>query len=57
MKTHFSALAMFEVTTSVSLKKKPMRTMVSTMSMRDPSPGVFSSASFCASSDRSYVHR
>lgn len=48
---------MFEVTTSVSLKKKPMRTMVSTMSMRDPSPGVFSSASFCASSDRSYVHR
>lgn len=40
--------------TSLSPKKKPMRTMVSTMSIREPSPGVFSSASFCASRALSY---
>lgn len=37
-----------------SPKKNPMRTSVSTMSIREPSPGVFSSASFCASTARSY---
>jgi hypothetical protein len=52
--TYDSALRMFCVMTSLSPKKKPMRTMVNTISIRDPSPGVFSSASFCASRDLSY---
>jgi hypothetical protein len=50
---HFSSLSMLVITIAVSEKKNPRQTMVSVMSMRDPRPGVFSSASFWAWTDRS----
>jgi hypothetical protein len=46
MELYLSALAIFEVTKSLSLKKKAIRTRVRTMSIRDPRPGVFSRARF-----------
>lgn len=51
--TYVSALARYVVIRSLSAKKKPMRTIVRTMSMREPRPGVFSRASFWASMARS----
>jgi len=53
---HFSSLSMLVVTIAVSEKKNLRQTKVSVMTMHDPSPGVFSSASFWAWTDRSQVH-
>ena len=39
---------------SWSLKKKPIRMRVRTMSILEPNPGVFSNASFWASTALSY---
>jgi hypothetical protein len=43
--TYASALRRFCAMTSLSPKKKPIRAMVRTISIREPRPGVFSSAS------------
>lgn len=48
----FEAFGRLVVMSSMSLKKNPTRTMVRTISIRAPSPGVFSKASSKAASDR-----
>ena len=51
--THSSALVKLAVIIPWSEKKNPMRARVRTMSILAPRPGVFSKASFCASTARS----
>lgn len=55
MDTHSSASERWDVIMSKSPKKKPMRTSVRTMSIREPIPAVFSSAFFCPSTAFSYA--
>ena len=56
VETYSSASERWDRIMSKSLKKKPMRTRVRTMSIREPMPAVFSNAFFCASIAFSYKH-
>ena len=56
IETYSSASERWDKIMSKSPKKKPMRTRVRTMSIREPIPAVFSNAFFCASMAFSYEH-